>query len=120
MHELVVTQSILEIAVRHAEVAHAQHITDLYIVIGELSSMIDDSVRFYWDIISQNTIAEGSNLHFHRIPAAMRCSNCNHSYVLEPDEFACPACGSTESVLVAGEEFYLESIEVRPSVEVTT
>jgi len=120
MHELAITQSILEIAVRHAEAAHARQITDLYIVVGELSSMIDDSVQFYWDIVSQNTVAEGAKLHFHRIPAEMRCSNCSHRYALKPDQFACPTCGSTESVLVAGQEFYLASIEVEPSEEVAT
>ncbi len=120
MHELAITQSILEIAVRHAEAAHARQITELHIVIGALSSMIDDSVQFYWDIVSQNTVAEGANLNFHRIPAEMLCSNCSHRYALKPDQFACPVCGSTESVLVAGEEFYLESIEVQPSEEVTT
>jgi hydrogenase nickel incorporation protein HypA/HybF len=116
MHELAVTQNILEIALRHAEAG--QHITDLYIVIGDLSSMIDDSVQFYWDIISQNTPAQGAALHFRRIPAEMLCSNCNQRYALEGDQFACPACGGTHATLVAGEEFYLDSIEVQSTAEV--
>jgi hydrogenase nickel incorporation protein HypA/HybF len=112
MHELSVTESILDIALRHARTAGANHITDLYLVIGQLSSIVDDSVQFYWDQLSQNTLAEGSRLHFRRIPTELLCQACGHRYAPAPDDFACPACGSVRIKVVAGEEFYLESIEV--------
>ncbi|MCJ7724498.1 MAG: hydrogenase maturation nickel metallochaperone HypA, partial [Anaerolineales bacterium] len=67
MHELSVTQSVLEIALRHARQNNARRITDLYLVIGELASIVDDSVQFYWDMISKDTIAEGARLHFKRL-----------------------------------------------------
>lgn len=63
MHELSVTENILEIAIRHAERADARQIKDLYLVIGDLSSIIDDLVQFYWEILTKNTIAEKSILH---------------------------------------------------------
>jgi hydrogenase nickel incorporation protein HypA/HybF len=52
MHELAVTESILEIALRHAQEHNARHITGLYLVLGQWASIVDDSVQFYWDIIS--------------------------------------------------------------------
>jgi hydrogenase nickel incorporation protein HypA/HybF len=112
MHELSVTQSILEIALRHADSAGAARITDLYLVIGQLSSIVDDSVQFYWDHLSQDTLAEGSRLHFRRIPTELLCRTCGHCYTPARDEFACPACGGMDVKVVAGDEFYLESIEV--------
>jgi len=63
MHELAVTQSILKIALQHAEKANANRVTDLNIVMGELSKMVDDSIQFYWDIIAKDTIAEKATLH---------------------------------------------------------
>jgi hydrogenase nickel incorporation protein HypA/HybF len=112
MHELSVTESILEIAVRHARTAGATRITDLYLVIGDLSSIVDDSVQFYWDQLSQNTLAEGSRLHFRRIPTELLCLSCDRRYTPARDDFACPSCGGMRIKVVAGEEFYLESIEV--------
>ncbi len=112
MHELSVTQSILEIALRHAESAGAAHITDLYLVVGQLSSIVDDSVQFYWDMISQGTLAEGSQLHFRRIATELLCQDCDHRYKPSGDDLACPACSSIHVKVVAGDEFYLESIEV--------
>ena len=111
MHELPVTESILEITLRHAQKAGATRVTDLYLVIGQLSSILDDSVHFYWDIISKDTIAEGAQLHFKRIPAELECQACGTRYP-PGDELACPACQSIQVRVVAGEEFHLESIEV--------
>ena len=109
MHELAATQALLELALDHAP-PQAQ-ITDLYLVVGQLSSIVDDSVQFYWDIISDGTTAAGARLHFRRMAAEMSCRDCGHCY--SPREaLACPSCGSCEVAVTAGEEFYLESIEV--------
>jgi hydrogenase nickel incorporation protein HypA/HybF len=113
MHELPITQSILEIALRHADTANAVKITDLYIVIGQLSSVLDDSVQFHWEILSQGTIAEGSRLHFERIPAKLDCTDCGNNYALEDGALIpCPRCDSFQFKVIEGEEFRLDSIEI--------
>jgi hydrogenase nickel incorporation protein HypA/HybF len=112
MHELTVTESLLEIALRHGKKANAHRITDLYLVIGTLSSIIDDSVQFYWDFIAKDTPAEGAQLHFRRISAEFHCQECDRRYSPDGDEFACPHCGSPRVEVAAGKEFYLESIGV--------
>ncbi|MGD8998651.1 MAG: hydrogenase maturation nickel metallochaperone HypA, partial [Anaerolineae bacterium] len=71
MHELSVTESLLEIALRHAARAGAARITRLNIVVGELSSIVDESVQFYWDIVSRGTMAEGAELHFERVDGTL-------------------------------------------------
>jgi hydrogenase nickel incorporation protein HypA/HybF len=112
MHELSVTQSILEIALRHAEKAGAKKILQLNLTIGQLSSIVDDSVQFYWDIVSEDTIAKGAKLNFKRIPAVLQCLECNHRYAPTDEELACPTCNSTQIKVVSGQEFLLESIDV--------
>lgn len=112
MHELSVTESILEIATRHAVAAGASRVTDINIVIGRLSSIVDDSVQFYWDIVSQDTICSGSQLHFQRNPARMACLNCGQEYTFENELIPCPHCSSSTARIVSGEEFHLDSIEV--------
>ncbi|HSM56828.1 MAG TPA: hydrogenase maturation nickel metallochaperone HypA [Candidatus Sulfomarinibacteraceae bacterium] len=111
MHELFATEQIKEIVLRHAEAAEAARVTDVFLVVGELSSMVDDAVQFYWDAISADTAAEGAHLHFRRVPAEMRCRQCGRRYSLRED-LLCPACESGDVELVAGEGFYVESIGV--------
>jgi len=112
MHELSITQGILDIALRHAEQANAHRITHLNLVIGELSSIVDDSIRFYWDIVSRETMAEGATLHFERVPATLRCLGCGLTFPLDHRDYLCPHCGDRQVVVVAGDDFRLESIEV--------
>ncbi len=112
MHELAVTESILAITLKHAEQAAAQKVTDIYLVIGQLSSIVDDSVQFYWDMISENTLAQGARLHFNRIAARMKCMSCGQEFEMERRLEPCPACQSYSLQVIAGEEFYVDSIEV--------
>lgn len=112
MHELPVTESILEISLRHGRKANATRITHLYLVIGQLASIVDDSVQFYWDIISKETIAEGAQLHFRRLSATLACLECHHEYSPSGDGFSCPNCQSDHVKVVSGDEFFMEAIDV--------
>jgi hydrogenase nickel incorporation protein HypA/HybF len=113
VHELSVTESILNAALDHAHKANATRVTDLNLVIGTLSSIVDDSVQFYWDMISQGTLCEGSQLHFSRINARLRCLDCSMEYELESELQPCPQCGSMNINILSGDEFRLESIEIQ-------
>ena len=115
MHELTITENLLEIALRHARKAGANQITDLYLVIGQLSSVVDDSVQFYWDIVAKDTPAEGAKLHFKRIPTEIICLNCNNQYKPVENQMACPRCDSISIKIISGEEFFLEAINVETS-----
>jgi len=112
MHELSVTENLLKIALSHAKKAKAKRITDLYLVIGQLSSLIDDSVQFYWDIISRDTLAEGARLHFKRIATELYCMDCQQPYLPEKGELACPICEGIHIKILTGEEFRLDAIEI--------
>jgi hydrogenase nickel incorporation protein HypA/HybF len=112
MHELAVTENILSIAMKHAEQAQAAKVTDINITIGQLSSVVDDSVQFYWDMVSENTICFGAKLHFNRIPAEFLCTQCQTKFNLDRELAPCPNCGSIQVRIISGEEFFLESIEI--------
>ena len=112
MHELSITESILEIALRHAEQAGARQVTGIHLVIGQLATVVDDSVQFYWDMISQRTPAEHARLLFRRIPAELECQVCGQRYGLADTDLACPNCHSLNFHIIAGEEFYMEAIDV--------
>jgi hydrogenase nickel incorporation protein HypA/HybF len=112
MHELSVTESILEIALRHANGTGATRINHIYLVIGQLSSIVDDSIQFYWDMIAKDTIAESAQLHFRRILTEFLCLECNRQYHPDGQGFSCPECGGERIKIIAGNEFYLEAIDI--------
>ena len=118
MHELAVTENILEIASRHGKLAGAKRITDIYIVMGKLSSIVDDSVQFYWDILTEKSICEGAILHFDRIPAQMQCLDCENIYSIVQELTPCPICNSSNIKVITGDEFWLDSIEIEKDQEI--
>lgn len=112
MHELAVTENILNIAIKHAREHKATIVTDIYLTIGQLSSIVDDSIQFYWDIISKDTICKGATLHFERIPAQVKCMACGHDFPLQNEPGVCPQCQSALIKVLSGEEFFVDSIGI--------
>jgi hydrogenase nickel incorporation protein HypA/HybF len=112
MHELAITEDILRIAVEHARRANAQRMTDIHITIGALSSVVDDSVQFYFDFLSPGTLAEGAQLHFHRVHTRLRCRVCGQEFEPEGTDWHCPSCQALGGDVIAGQEFFIDSIEV--------
>ena len=113
MHELPVTQSILDVAVSTAKDNNANRITDIYLVIGDLTSIVDDSVQFYFDFLSKDTLAAGATLHFRRESATATCQNCSQQWPVTPPLLPeCPNCDSTQVHIQGGRQFSIESIEI--------
>jgi len=112
MHELAVTESILEICTRNARQSGATRVTTINLTIGRLSSIVDDSVQFYWEIISEGTLCAGSQLVFKRLPAKMRCNACETEYSFDGDLIPCPNCQSMNACILGGDDFQVESIEI--------
>lgn len=113
MHELPVTQSILEIALRHAGRAGAGRILAINLTIGDLTGFVDDSIQFYFDYLSKGTLADGARLAIERIAARVRCGQCGAEYA-PPDSriWTCPNCEALGGEVIAGKEFSVASIEV--------
>lgn len=112
MHELSVTQQILDIAVDKAKETGAAAVKQINLVVGDLSSVIDESVQFYFDFLSAGTLAEGAKLIFRRVPIKVRCRRCSREFTASGEDWTCPQCRQMDCQIIAGDEFYLESIEV--------
>jgi hydrogenase nickel incorporation protein HypA/HybF len=113
MHELPVTQSILDIVLRHANQAGAAQVLAINLVIGGLTGFVDDSIQFYFDFLSKDTAAEGAQLHFERIVPRAQCHVCQAEYVPPNSRlWTCPECGALGGEVIAGREFYVASIEI--------
>jgi hydrogenase nickel incorporation protein HypA/HybF len=113
VHELPVTQGILDVVLESAQKNGRGRVTAIELVIGDLSSIVDDSVQFYFDILSQGTNAQGAVLRFRRVHGIGRCGDCGHEFVVQiPLLPQCPRCGGLNLRVTGGREFYVDSIEV--------
>lgn len=120
MHELFVAENLLTLALRHAEGEDATQIVRLNLLIGDLASLVDDSLQFYWDILSEGTIAQGASLNIIRVPGRMRCLECGADFQMRDRyDFECVVCGAHRTRVAAGDEFILESIDVETVEKMT-
>ncbi len=110
MHELSVTRSILQVV---DEAAAGNRVVLIRLRIGDLASIVDDSLEFYFKLLSRGTLAEGARLEFNRVRARASCRVCQSSFEVQlPLPDVCARCQSTELSVSGGTEFLVESIEV--------
>ena len=112
MHEFSITQSMLEIVLKQAEQAHAKKVTQINLIIGEMTGIVSDSVQFYLDILTKKTIAENAVVSFTIVPSKAKCRNCNQIFELKEFDWTCPHCQGKIIDVISGKELIVESIEV--------
>lgn len=112
MHEMAITRSMLDLVLEEAAKAEAERVTMINIVLGEMSGVVDRCVRFYFDFMSKDTLAEGAALHFRNVPQKARCRKCGNIFSPRDIFWTCNKCQSVELEIISGNELYVESIEV--------
>jgi hydrogenase nickel incorporation protein HypA/HybF len=113
MHELPITQGILDVVLATAAQAGVPRVLAVDLVIGTLSGIVDDSVQFYFDILSQGTVAEGAALRIRHEPGEALCLACGHRFHVSPPLVPlCPQCDSSRLQVQGGRAMRVESIEV--------
>jgi hydrogenase nickel incorporation protein HypA/HybF len=112
MHELGVTENIVNITVAKAGEAQASKVLKINLVVGELSGFVPDCIQFYFDTLSKGTIAQGAVLNFETVPAQLRCRDCSSVFHPKDTLWSCPKCGSRSIEIFKGRELYIESVEV--------
>lgn len=111
MHELSVTQSILDIVFDHAKRHESKKILKVRLVIGKMSGVVADSVRFCFDAITKETIAEGAALEIEETPYTGKCAECAMIFEVQNYNLLCPDCMSTDIEITGGRELYVKEFE---------
>lgn len=112
MHELAITEGIMEAAVPAAQEAGATKILEIRLKIGELSGVLPEFIQEYFGIVSKGTIAEGAKLSVTRIPVCIKCPDCGYEGEIKEKKIRCPKCEGIGFKIVSGREYYVDSLEV--------
>jgi hydrogenase nickel incorporation protein HypA/HybF len=114
MHELQVTQRILDIVLKHAQANQVTRVISIQLRIGELSDLEDEWIQKYFDYLSKDTIAANARLKIERTPVVLKCNACDHSFsvnIKEIKTFECPQCKSKKCTQISGREYYIKDME---------
>ena len=111
MRQLSAIQSIFAKVLLKARESN-QRVRSLRLALGDFAELDPASIQKYWQELSKGTLAERADLHFRSIKAEVQCMACFQKYHPHDGKIHCPYCGSFGAKILAGEEFYLESIEL--------
>ncbi len=112
MHEMSLTESVVEIAVETAKREGARQVRRVIVDIGALSCVEPEALLFCFAAVSAGTIAEGAELEIARIPGAGWCNDCGKTVPLDERYGPCPECGGFRVRMTAGDEMRVREIEV--------
>ncbi len=114
MHELGITQDIVEVACDRAE---GRRVRRIVLEIGKLSGVLPDAIRFCFDLCCEGTIAEGAALEIEEPPGRVRCRGCGEEFTIDRP-FARCSCGETDLIWLGGEELKIKEMEIASHVQV--
>jgi hydrogenase nickel incorporation protein HypA/HybF len=108
MHELAITQSVVDAIVDHTGEARVRRVS---LEIGTLSGVLAESVRFCFDLVARGTTVEGARLVITQPPGRAACRDCEREFGVDDLIALCP-CGSANVEVLTGRQLRIASVEV--------
>jgi hydrogenase nickel incorporation protein HypA/HybF len=108
MHELAITQSVVDAA---CERAAGRPVRSIRVLVGALTAVVPDAMLFCFDLVTAGTLAEGARLDVESRAGGAHCRSCATDFALADPILLCP-CGSADVAVTAGQELQILSMEV--------
>lgn len=109
MHEMSITQSVVEIC---RDNAAGRRVVAVTMEIGQLSGVVPEAVEFCFAACSAGTCLEGARLEIIQVAGVGRCLDCDKEFPRGSLFDPCPGCGGYMISQLAGEELRVRDIEV--------
>lgn len=114
MHELSLCHAIAGVVTPHAD---GRRVEVVRVRVGALRQVVPETLSFCWEIVRDQHDLPGARLELEWVPAAVSCRACDaRSELTSRWSVLCPACGSADVAVVAGEEFLVTSVDVADPV----
>jgi len=113
MHELSLTQSLLDIIEDYARKHHFEKVNSLKLSFGRLSCIEPKSLEFAFEVLSEKTRAQGARLEFEILPVVIYCVSCEKEVEVDGYTDQCPLCMGPDVILAGGtQELKLLELDV--------
>jgi hydrogenase nickel incorporation protein HypA/HybF len=121
MHEFSMTQQIVENVLQEARKHDAKRVLEVRLVIGKLTFLGIEQVRFSYRVLTKGTIMERSRLHIREKDGVVRCTRCGYKGSLNYEDdsayhvptftLLCPRCGNAVKI-IGGRECTIERVKI--------
>ncbi len=112
MHEMSICESILGLLRDQAQAQSFSKVKRVCLEIGPLSGVEIEALKFGFDVVMRDTLADGARLEIIETPGTAWCMPCGQNVAIEQRFDACPLCGSHQLQVTGGEELRIKELEV--------
>jgi hydrogenase nickel incorporation protein HypA/HybF len=112
MHEMALTESIVDIVCEEARKGGFARVRVVRLQVGAMAHVEPEALRFCFDAVSRGTVAEGATLDIVRRPGEGWCFDCAKTVVMHERFGACPDCDGRHVQMTSGDELRVEEVEV--------
>ena len=112
MHEMSLAHGILEILQDSAKSQGFTRVTTVRLEIGALAGVDPEAIRFCFDAVTRDTLADGAMLDIIQVPGQAWCRKCGMVVTIAARMEACPQCGGYQLQVTGGEEMRVKELQV--------
>ncbi len=112
MHEMSLAESVLQIIEDTARKQGYRRVRTVWLEIGQLACVEQESLRFCFDAVTRGSIADQARLEIVETAGQGRCAKCTLEMPVVALYEACPNCGSYEIRVTGGDEMRVKELEV--------
>lgn len=112
MHEMSICEGILQVIEEQASSQQFSRVKSVWLEIGPLAGVELDALRFGFDVVTRNSLADGAALEIIEMPGTAWCLECSKSVPIRQRFDACPDCGSFQLQITGGDELRIKELEV--------
>ena len=112
MHEMSLAEGVLQVIEDAARAQDFSRVTAVWLEIGALSGVEVEAMKFCFDAVVRDSIAECARLEIIATPGSGWCMQCSKSVPMTEVFGECPDCGSHQMQVTGGTEMRVKELEV--------
>ena len=112
MHEMSICESILDVLKEQARAQNFGTVKRISLEIGPFSGVEIEALKFGFDVVMRDSLAEGAALDIVETQARAICLECGAEAAIAQRYDPCPQCGSHLLQVTRGEELRIRELEV--------
>ncbi len=87
-------------------------VTTVWLEIGQLSGVEVEAMKFCFDAVTRDSIADGASLEIIALPGVGWCMECSMTVPMTEAFGECPQCGGHRLQVTGGTEMRVKELEV--------
>lgn len=112
MHEMSLCEGVLQVIEDHAASQGFSQVKKVWLEIGALAGVDPEAMRFGFDAVMKDTLADGAELEIIGLPGLAWCMQCSKQVSVSARFDACPDCNSYQLQITGGDEMRIKELEV--------